>query len=511
MKKRILAAILLCLLLIPSFASCNQESTGNENSTGGETGTADADSSADAENPISDESSETTSNVDARNQISDDLPETTYNGASFRVLTTEGGAIYGFDYRDEIVSEELTGDSCNDAVYNRNLGIESRFDVKISCANNTKPQNYVATMAASGIDEYEIVGMYNFEAYTAINSEAVLNWTTVPHVNLEKPWHNQLANDAATMNNTLYAICSDLAITSMLYTHAFFFNQTITEKYGYPADSLYALVKDGQWTLDKAIEITSGIYEDLNGDGVQDENDLYGFAYSVWNAADVWLSAFDQPICKTSDDGVELTFMTDKTVAIVEKLCDWHYNKNCFYNYTAIYHEEVAMKNGKLAFAPIRFKACFDALRDMDDSYGIIPYPKWDEEQEQYLTNADDKFTVFTVPITAAGNTDFVGVIYEALCAESYKSVYPIYYDAALKGKYSSDPTTAEMIDLIMSGRNFDFAFQFANDCFQGIPYWVREALQSNDTNVASRYASIKKALNKSISKKLSPLYGLES
>ena len=257
--------------------------------------------------------------------------------------------------------------------------------------------------------------------------------------------------------------------------------------------------------------MTSSIYEDIDGAGEQDEGDLYGFAYSVWNAADVWLSAFDQSICTTSDTGVEITFMTDKTVEIVEKLCDWHYNSGCFYNYAAIYHEEVAMKNGKLAFAPIRFKACFDALRDMEDPYGIIPYPKWDEAQEQYLTNADDKFTVFTVPNTAVENTDFIGVIYEALCAESYKTVYPIYYDSALKGKYSSDPTTAEMIDLVMAGRNFEFAFQFANDCFQGLPYWVREAIQKNDTNISSRYAGVKKALSKNIPKKLYPLYGLEN
>ena len=502
MKKRILSAILVGLMLASTFTACS-ESTAKESDT---TPTVQGEQPADTTKAEAE-----TEDMDARKAIPDDLPDTTFNGQEFRVLTTEGGAIYGFDYMDEIISEELTGDSCNDAIYNRNLDVETRFDVKITCANNTTPQTYISTMVTSGINEYEIIGMYNFEAYKAINAKAVLNWTTIPHVNLEKPWHNQLANDGATMNNTLYAICSDLAITSMLYTHAFFFNSVITERYGYTADAIYTLVKEGKWTLDKAIEMTSSIYEDLDGGGTQDEDDLYGFAYSVWNAADVWLSAFDQPICKTSDTGVEITFMTDKTVEIVEKLCDWHYNSGCFYNYQAIYHEEVAMKNGKLAFAPIRFKACFDTLRDMEDPYGIIPYPKWNEEQEQYLTNADDKFTVFTVPLTAVDETEFVGTIYEALCAGSYKSVYPIYYDSALKGKYSSDPTTAEMIDLVMAGRNFDFSFQFANDCFQGMPYWVREAIQSNDTNIASRYASVKKALGKNIKNKLYPLYGLEA
>jgi len=47
----------------------------------------------------------------------------------------------------------------------------------------------------------------------------------------------------------------------------------------------------------------------------------------------------------------------------------------------------------------------------------------------------------------------------EALNAESYKSVVPAYYEDALKGKYSRDSDTAEMLDLISSKMAFDFSF----------------------------------------------------
>lgn len=503
MKKKIFAALLAALMLAPTFTACSE---GGVDETDAQT--------AETENttPSAEEetAAEETVDEDSRTSISDDLPEKDFEGQSFRVLTTEGGAIYGFDYTSEIIAEELNGDACNDAVYNRNLGIETRFDVSISCQTNATPASYIGTLVQSGTDEFDLVGMYNFLAYNALNAQAVLNWLEVPYVNLEKPWHNQLANDSATINNRLYAICSDLAITSMLYTHAFFFNGTLIEQYGYTADDMYTLVKEGKWTLDKAMEITSPIYEDVDGNGTRDDTDVYGFGYSIWNAADVWLAAFDQPICTTSDTGVEMAFMTDKTVSIVEKLCNWHYNTTCFHEYPNIYEEETRMRDGTLVFAPIRFKAAFDALRDMEDPYCIIPYPKWDESQEQYLTNADDKFTVFSVPLTAVNNTEFIGIIYEALCAESYKTVYPTYYDTALKGKYSSDPTTAEMIDLVMSGRNFDFSFQFAESCFRQVPYFVRQCLQSNDPNIASKYAAIEKALGKSIEKTLYPIYGLE-
>ena len=506
MKKRTVAVILAVLMLASSFASCSNNSSVDNQDNANETS-----ASTEAKEAEETEPAEEVDDIDARKAISDDLPDTKFDGREYRILTTEGGAIYGFDYSSEIIAEELTGDACNDAVYNRNIDIETRFDTKITCQTNTSPSTYIGTFVQSGTDEFEVVGMYNFLAFNAINSGAVYNWCEVPHINLEKPWHNSLANTSATINGRLYAICSDLAITSMLYTHAFFFNSTLLEQYGTSADDMYNLVKEGKWTIDKAIEITSPIYEDLDGNGQRDASDRYGFGYSIWNAADVWLAAFDQPICKTSDEGVEMTFMTDKTTAIVEKLCKWHYDTNCFFNYPNIYEEETRMRDGTLVFAPIRFKACFDALRDMEDPYCMIPYPKWDEAQAQYLTNADDKFTVFSVPLTAVNSLDFVGTIYEALSAESYKTVYPTYYDTALKGKYSSDPTTAEMVDLIMAGRNFDFSFQFAESCFKQIPYWVRQALQSNDPNIASKYASIQKALNKSIEKTLYPVYGLSN
>ena len=503
MNKKILAALLAALMLAPTFTACS-ESTTNSDST--------AETTADASAPSAEAETvpEETEPEDPRAAISDDLPDIKFDGQNFRVLTTEGGAIYGFDYSTEIIAEELNGDACNDAVYNRNLNVETRFDTKITCQMNTSPSTYIKTLVQSGTDEYDIVGMYDFLAYNALNAGAVLNWLEVPHVNLEKPWHNQLANDGATINNRLYAICSDLAVTSMLYTHAFFFNGNLIAQYGYTADDMYTLVKEGKWTIDKAIEITSPMYVDVDGNGTREATDTYGFAYSIWNAADVWLAAFDQTVCKTSDKGIEMTFMNDKTVSIVEKLCAWHYDSGCFFNYPNIYEEETRMRDGTLVFAPIRFKAAFDALRDMEDPYCIIPYPKWDEAQEQYLTNADDKFTVFTVPLTAVNNAEFLGIVYEALCAESFKTVYPTYYDTALKGKYSSDPTTAEMIDLVMSGRNFDFSFQFAENAFQQVSYFVRQCLQSNDINIASRYAKIEKALKKTLEKNLYPIYGIE-
>ena len=107
------------------------------------------------------------------------------------------------------------------------------------------------------------------------------------------------------------------------------------------------------------------------------------------------------------------------------------------------------------------------------------------------------------------GEIDYIGVIYEALCAESYKTVYPVYYDVALKGKYSTDADTADMVELIMAGRLFDFSFQFGETVFQRIPYMFRDCINDNNPNIASKFKGIQKALAKGMEKQFTKVYHL--
>ena len=136
-------------------------------------------------------------------------------------------------------------------------------------------------------------------------------------------------------------------------------------------------------------------------------------------------------------------------------------------------------------------------LIDMKDPYGILPMPKYDESQKTYLTNAWDQFSVFGVPLTLSdADKDVTGIIFEALCAESYKTVFPAYYDQALKSRYSAEPATAEIIDIIMAGRKLEFTFQFGEN-LSALPYMFRQMLGKNSTDVASTFKKQQKALNK--------------
>lgn len=486
--KKALAFLLAAQMLLVSTVSCS-ETTDEKETSGTETT-----SNTNAATPNETTEGETTS--DSRTSIPDNLPDMTFDGKSFRVMTTSSK-----EY--QFVSEELTGEGTNDAVHDRNLRIEDRFDVKIESVLDDYPYDTIDKYVTSGTNAAELVDHFQYKAYVPISKGNYLDWNTIPYINQEQPWWNKASNEGATINGKLYCIVGDLSITSMQFTYAMFFNMDLMEQYGYPSDTLYNTVLEGNWTLDKLIEVASTVYADNNGDGIENEGDTFGYAYWNFHGTDVWVTAMGEHITSLDNNELTITLGTEKVFSALEKL-------NTFIHSTTgahLYKDEALGRaefiGGHVGIQNLMFDDCYSYLRDMEAPYGVLPYPKYDTAQEDYYTNSMDQFSVFGTPKTLpAEDYEFLGIMMEVLNAESYKTVYPAFYDTALKGKYSEDAATAQMIDLIMAGRKFEFSFQFG-EYLSTLPYMFRNCLYNNSSDLASTIQKNKKA----ISKKLKELY----
>jgi len=428
-----------------------------------------------------------------RQLISDNLPDRKFDGAKFRVAVE-------MNKEFEIYAEELTGEITNDAVYNRNLKIEDRLDIRIQHEILTEVQTQINTLVIAGDDAFEIMGYQAYWSHIPIAAKSAQNWYDIPYMDFTKPWYNNRTNEAATFNGKLFNLTSSLAVTQMQYTYAMFFNQRITEEFGCAPTDLYQLVYNNEWTFDKFNEIVSGIYIDVNGNAKKDLDDVFGYACQLTHPSDVWLAAFDQPVTgKNADGKVIIELNTEKTISALQKIYDLTYSTESTFTYTNQYDEYKYFANAKVAICPLPFKVAYNELRAMEDGYGILPYPKWDSNQEQYLTNIFDQYSAFVVPKTAS-DLDFIGIIMEALNAESYKTVYPAFYDVALKGKYTEDEDTARMVDIVMEGANMDLSFMFGTTLSE-LPYLFRNLIADKSTDFASKYKGMEKALRKSLEK----------
>ena len=130
-------------------------------------------------------------------------------------------------------------------------------------------------------------------------------------------------------------------------------------------------------------------------------------------------------------------------------------------------------------------------LREMEDDYGVLPYPKLDEEQEDYYTHLLGRTGTFFLPKTLTDDkAGMVGHVVEVLSAYSYQHLRPAIYDVTLTNKGIRDDESLEMLTMIMDRRTYDFSM-FVEDGY-AFPYapgvCYRNLIAVNNNNITSYY-----------------------
>ncbi len=475
---RRLAALLLALSLIFAvFSSC-----GKAGDSGKSEGTLLADGATE----------ETT---EAETGILDFLPNKDFGGESFTILQRDG-----YDY--EFKSEEQTGDLIEDAIYQRNSLVEDFYNIKIKTiekpytwgGGDTFNKELVSSIMA-GDSDFDIVAGYAAMILGAIQKGLFINWYDVPNINVDNPWWSPQIADSLTINNKMFAMSGDISLSLWECMECIYYNQKIAENYS--SGDFYQIVKDNSWTFDIMNESASQVYGDLNGNSEYDPGDMHGFIAVHSTPIDAFLPAFDIQVVKRGDDGwLHFTINSERTVGALEKLASMFFSGGNYAFMTATENLEVIFKEDRALFyaGDLRLSA---RLRDMETNYGILPYPKYDENQEKYYSSSTDGFSVILFPSTVS-DIDFTGFITEALCAASSGIVVPAYYDVALKDKYNRDAQSAEMLDIIRSVLVFDYGYlnSFALD---GAGHIFVELARRGKTDFASDYAKKEKALEKKL------------
>jgi hypothetical protein len=94
-------------------------------------------------------------------------------------------------------------------------------------------------------------------------------------------------------------------------------------------------------------------------------------------------------------------------------------------------------------------------LRGMEENFGILPMPKFDERQESYISFINGWNCAFVaVPINA--EPDRTAFIMEALAYASYDMVRPSVYGVKLHHIAARDEESTRMIDLIIETSYLD-------------------------------------------------------
>ena len=484
----ILSAALLLLLL----ASCAADGEG--------TVTTDANTEAGTETEAVDLDSLT--EIQRRKYMKDDLPVRDFGGKAFRISARD-------DYDYEIDIEEATGDICDDALFERNRYIEERFNVEIvpvySPGTDTGADhiNAVRTSITAGEDAFELAATCAYRTGSLLVDGGFYNWLDMPYNDLSKPWWIGGVNDKFRIGDAIYTVVGDMCLTTLQFTYAIFYNRSLGANYDLN-EEIFDAVENGTWTIDYFQTLIADVYSDKNGNSTRDESDLYGFVCEKYTNLDVYPFSLDIPIVSQDSDGMPiLVYNTEKLGNAIEKINElyWNTTGTCVSGDTPeAVHTAQIFAAGNAVFTTLPLGHAFTTFRDMKDDYSILPYPKWDEAQKGYYTGALDNYSVLVAPVTIS-DPEFTSIITESLNIESYKTLFPTYYEQALQNKYARDEESVAMIDLVMQGRNFDLSTLFASSYLGDVYWFFRGQVQENSKSYASAMKSIEKRANKNIEK----------
>lgn len=446
----------------------------------------------------------TTETVIEDNRVSDDLPEMNYEGDSVTIL-----------YREEVAYEfdtEQTGEPVDDAVYDRNRAISERFNLTLDYmgrpglwATEAEYKGLITNTVLAGDSTFDIITGQSNIVLPLATENIYLDLADAKYIDYSKPYWKDGFHDNATIHGHLYAVSGDYALTTLTETNVLLFHAGLFNDYDieYP----YQLVRDGKWTLDAFLTLVESFSADLNGDSVIDGNDLRGFT-AYGNSINPLTYSTQTAIMAKQEDGTYIIdFPKEKHVEVYDKVYDLVHSQNFHdvrevpagftHNDNAVVYE---LEVGRSAMVGVVLKGV-EWLRDMEEDFGILPYPKYDEAQEEYVCSILRRFTVASVPITAA-DPDQSSLVLEALSAVGYNEIIPTYFNVALKDKYTRDSDTIEMLDIIQQAAYFDFADAFYGNLSGVSDYLTSYAYYNNNAKgLASHFAKQEKTIQKDLDK----------
>ncbi len=455
--KKSTKAVSLALVMLMLLSSC---AGGNENNV-------ETLPSTDTTKPVVTEDTTAASESESETEeekILPDIPASADYGDDqvlFLVWDRAGWAETVRRFRD-ITADEITGEAINDTVFNRNLKIEDAYKVKIGIER--VPDNTIVktinTEITAGETNYDVVYPRLNEASSLFTGAQLHNLHKVNYIDLTKPWWDQNCVESLTTKGYLPCAASALNVNDKDATAAIAFNKTIASNN--QIEDLYTVVREGKWTYDKLSSIAETVMQDANGDGVMTpEEDIYGFLGARDVTESFYYGSGGQMVSKNSDGVFELTFGSERDLNVTEKIIDlmnqpWFMNHHLIANQDDNYYRQL-FEQGYGLFFWMRLDEVTN-MRASDADFGILPIPKYEEAQDKYYSMVSRYITGLpSIPITLTGEKlDEVGLVLEALSAESYYTLIPEYIETSLKTKNSRDAESADMLDIIINNRVFD-------------------------------------------------------
>lgn len=408
----------------------------------------------------------------------------------------------------QIDVEDITDDPVDLQVYYRTQYIEETMgidfvdvvDVDYYAGSGFKS---IQSLVQAGDDTYSLMNVRCIESISAWADGCIIMYDDLNYIDLDKGYWAQDINPYLTLMDRQYIAVGAADINVYDFTFALLFNKELHKDLG--LDNIYELVGQGKWTIDKMDEMMQLTNYEVNGDDKRDHNDRYGYLADTRMVLPAfWISSGTLEVYKDDSDLPQLNFENEKFIDVMNKVFEimWD-NESWFSKYTGDYDVPSQCINmfseglGLFLDSSFRF---VENLRSMETPFGIVPHPKWDEQQDQYYARVSYFFSLI-VPLTCP-DPDLSAVLLEVLQYYSAKKVIPAYYDQVLKYKLTRDEESVAMLDIIFTHRVVDLGDTTYCDVIRDGLF--ADMFSSNNRNISTvqkNMRSIERKINKQLEK----------
>ena len=446
---RLLATLLLCISMILPVISC-AETSGGDNVTE-QTSPTDVAETLPPEDTTPEETSYPFLDVDFANE-------------EFLIYNSEDK----YNMLMNVLADDVTGESVNDAQYNAMLKVEEKYKIDLveyRCSwdnSRTELQNICST----GEDIYDVAYLKFFDIGTMFTSSYLRNLYDIENLNMDMPWWNQKLKDEGTLLGThLYYLSSDAHLMAFEGTWGIYFNKTIAGNIGLP--SPYEDVYNNTWTLERLTELaaqSASLGGDLSWEFSANGSCIYGLA-SFKNLINALMVGCNEHYCLKDAEGVPYYAMAesqtvyDVTEAIAALTGDTANGTYISANATGKHYTKDIFSQGRSVFMGGELKAGASELKEMVDPYGILPIPKYNSDQEDYLSNMYYGTLLMTIP-TVCQTAEQSAAVMDLLSYYAWQDVLPVYYER-LCYRGTRDAESVAMLEMISESRYLNWAIAY--------------------------------------------------
>lgn len=448
----IISLILLVTILFTMVACDNTPDTSKEQSN-------DAVTSTDASTP------------DEESRYVADVPTTGFEGKTltFMIRDDEHGAFHTWDFQAEEFNEEVI----NDALDARNGYIEDTFGVTLEAFKVGGERNYgtmyqkIDLATNAGSEDFDIAYSALYDMVKLAGNQSLYDVNELEHIDTTKPWWSQTALKEMTIANRCFGLVGSISVQINETSAAVLFNKEMFKENDF--SDPYQLVAENKWVMDTMFSFAKDIYSDsgeLNGQ--IDIKDTFGIGGQL-DTLTVYFFGANGRTTELDKNGMPtIIFDSESNVKKLSYIIDKVRDKEVFMSandyfgvpgYTTSPSEYIvnAFAEGRMLFYSESLLHV-STFRNYDLDFGVLPVPKFDENQEDYshvIGTWGATCIVFPIHI-ADERLELASIIVEAMSAESMNNLVPAYYEKLLKKRDTRDEESEAMLDIIFSTMSMD-------------------------------------------------------